>query len=67
MKLRTNPLYINYLRENNIWYKRLIRNPKDFKIFVEEMKSKYKLRPSDRLEKVVDTLGIVSNLINNMI
>lgn len=67
MKLRNNPLYIKFIRENNIWYKRLIRNPKEFNNFIESMKSKYKLRTSDKVEKIADTIGIVSNLFNNMI
>lgn len=66
-KLRENPLYIKYLRENNIWYKRLIRNPNLFDKFIDEMKIKYKLRPSDKIEKIVDALDIVSNLFNSMV
>ncbi len=66
-RLRENPLYIKYLRENNIWYKRLIRNPNSFNIFVEEMKAKYKLRTSDKINKVVDTIDVVSNLFSSMI
>ncbi len=67
MKLRENSLYVKYLRENNIWYKRLIREPKSFNIFVEEMKTKYKLRTSDKINKVFDTLDVVSNLFSNMV
>ncbi len=67
IKLRENPLYIKYLRENNIWYKKLIRHPEMFNEFVNEMKAKYKLRTSDKIEKIADTLDIVSNLFNNMI
>lgn len=66
-KLRENPLYIRFLRENNIWYKRLIRNPDSFNLFVNEMKAKYKLRTSDKINKVVDTLDVVSNLFNSMV
>lgn len=64
-RLRENPLYIKYLRENNIWYKRLIRDPNSFNIFVEEMKTKYKLRTSDKINKVVDTIDVVSNLFSS--
>lgn len=67
MRLRENPLYIKYLRENNIWYKRLIRNPNSFEEFVQEMKTKYKLRTSDKINKVFDTIDIVSNLFSNMV
>lgn len=66
-KLRENPLYIRFLRENNIWYKRLIRDPNSFKVFIEEMKVKYKLRTTDKINKVVDTIDVVSNLFNNML
>lgn len=67
IKLRENPLYIKYLRENNIWYKKLIRNPKLFNEFVNEMKTNYKLRTTDKIEKIVDTLDLVSNLFNNVL
>ncbi len=66
-KLKENPLYIKYLRENNIWYKKLNRNPELFDEFVSEMKTKYKLRTTDKIEKIVDTIDLVSNLFNNML
>lgn len=66
-KLKENPLYIKFIRENNIWYKRLIRNPNLFNQFVDEMKVKYKLRTSDKINKVVDTLDVISNLFNSMV
>lgn len=66
-KLKENPLYIKFLRENNIWYKRLIRNPSLFNQFVDEMKVKYKLRTSDKINKVVDTLDVISNLFSSMV
>jgi len=66
-KLRKNPLYIKYLRENNIWYKKLIRNPELFNEFENEMKAKYKLRTTDKIERIVDTIDLVSNLFNNML
>ena len=67
MRLRENPLYIKYLRENNIWYKILIRDSSMFNKFVEQMKVKYKLRTSDKIEKISDTIDIVSNLFNSMV
>lgn len=67
MKLRENPLYIKYLRENSIWYKKLIRNPKAFNEFKDEMRIKYKLRPIDKINQTVDTLNIITNLFNNVL
>lgn len=67
MKLKENPLYVKYLRENSIWYKKLIRNPKLFDEFKEEMRTNYKLRPIDKINQTMDTLTILTNLFNNML
>ena len=64
--IKNNPYYLSYLRENSIWYKILNRHPESFKEFEERAKEYYRLRPSDRIEKVVDTLSIVTNLMNNL-
>lgn len=66
-KLKSNPLYIKYIRENNIWYKRLIRNPNSFNDFVAELKTNYRLRPTDRLSDIADTINVVTNLLSSMI
>ncbi len=65
--LKQDPLYIKYLREHNIWYKRLIRDPSSFKQFKEEMRAAYQLRPSDKFNKMVDTLNVISNLLSSMV
>lgn len=67
IKLKSNPLYIKYLRENSYWYKILIRDPNMFNAFLEKLKEDYKLRPQDKLERVFSTIDIVSNLLNSMI
>lgn len=67
IKLKSNPLYIRYLRENSYWYKILIRNPKMFNVFLEKLKEEYKLRPQDKLEKIFGTIDLVSNLLNSMV
>ena len=66
-KLKQNPLYIKYLRENSYWYKILIRDPNMFDKFIEKLKEDYKLRPQDKIENIFNTIDIVSNLISNMI
>ena len=35
-KLKSNPNYIKYIRENSIWYKLLSRNPNLFNEFTKE-------------------------------
>ena len=65
-KLKSNPLYIKYLHENSHWYKILNRDPGMFDDFVEEMKTNYKLRPSDKLNKALSTFEMVSAIISSL-
>ena len=52
-KIKNNLMYQKFLRENSIWYKYLNRNPLLFNDFISDMKDKYELKPSDRLNKVL--------------
>lgn len=63
-KLKSNPLYIKYLHGNSHWYKILNREPDMFDKFVQELKEKYKLRPSDRLNNMISTFEMVSSIIS---
>ena len=65
-KLKSNPLYIKYLHENSNWYKILNREPSMFNSFVEEMKTNYKLRPSDKFNKAISTFEMVSAIISSL-
>lgn len=65
-KIKNNPNYIRYLREHSEWYKILNRDPRMFKNFEEEVKEVYKLRPTDRIAKALDTIEIVQNLLTTL-
>ena len=65
-KLKSNPNYIKYLRENSYWYKILTREPSMFKEFVSEVKKNYKLRPIDKIEDAISTIEMLSMLMNSM-
>ncbi len=65
-KIRSNPNYTNFLREHSYWYKILNRNPNEFKHFEEEMKKTYKLRMEDRLEKMMNTMDMVSTILKTL-
>ena len=65
-KIKSNPLYIKYLHENSYWYKILNRDPDLFNEFVEEIKTNYKLRPSDRINKVLSTFEMVSAIVSSL-
>ena len=62
--LDSNPLYKNYIRNNSYWYKILNRDPNMFDSFIEEVKEKYKLRTTDKINSMVDKIDMISKFIN---
>lgn len=58
-RIKSDSNYSRYLRENSRWYKILNRNPERFNEFVNEMKERYRLRPSDKISDVADKLDMV--------
>lgn len=65
-KLKNNPLYLKYLRENSNWYKVLNREPNSFKFFEEEAKANYKLRPTDRISKVLEYVEMMESIMSTL-
>lgn len=62
--LDSNPSYKNYLRNNSYWYKILNRNPEMLDEFIKEVKEKYKLRTSDKINEFLDKIDMISKFIN---
>lgn len=62
--LDNNPDYKRYLRTNSYWYKILNRNPEMFDVFIKEVKEKYKLRTSDKIEDLIDKIDMISKFMN---
>ena len=63
-KLDKDPRFKRYLRENSNWYKQLNRDPNSYNEFVKEMKVKYNLRTTDKIDNFVDTVDLVTKIIN---
>ena len=63
-RIRNNANSLRYLRENSNWYKKLNRDPNSYNEFVKEMKVKYKLRTIDKIDNFVDTVDLVTKIIN---
>lgn len=63
IKLKSNLNYIKFLRENSHWYKYLNRSDQYFKDFENEMKITYKLRPTDRISKAIDTFDMIQTIL----
>lgn len=53
-----------FLRENSYWYKELNRNSYSFRYFVEDMKVKYKLTPSDKINKTIDNISMIQSFLD---
>ena len=52
-----------FLRENSNWYKLLNRDSRNFDIFVNEMKVRYKLTTEDKIHKMIDNIGMIQNFL----
>lgn len=63
-RIRNNSNNLRYLRENSNWYKYLNRNSSYIKPFEEEMKQRYKLTTKDKVDKLVDSLDTISQLLD---
>lgn len=62
--INSNPLYIKFLREYSYWYKSLNRNPEFFNEFVRDMKNKYKLNPTDKLNRMLDNINMLGTFLD---
>ena len=65
-KIRNNPNYQKYLRENSYWYKILNRDPEMFKKFEEEVKHKYRLNFADRIGETLKTIEMIQNVLSTL-
>ena len=52
-----------FLRENSYWYKILNRNEKAFLEFTQDMKVKYKLTTSDKINRTIDNIGMLQSFL----
>ena len=66
LKIKSNPNLYRYLRENSYWYKYLNRSPLSLKEMEEEKKEQYRLRPTDRLENVSNTIKMIESFLEIM-
>ena len=63
-KIYSDPNCIKFLRENSYWYKYLNRDSDYFKDFILDMKDKYGLKPTDRLNKMLDNINMLQMFID---
>lgn len=63
-KIFSNNLLHQYLRENSYWYKLLNRNPLLLSDMIQEMKDKYKLNTSDKIERLGDKISLIESFLD---
>lgn len=64
IKISSDPRLVSFIRQYPIWYKRLNRNPLLFREFNEDMKDKFKIRPSDKLNKTLDNISMIQAFLD---
>ena len=62
-RINQDPRLKQFLRENSYWYKYLNRNELYYKDFIEDMKDKYKLKPTDKIAKAVDNINMINSFL----
>ena len=63
-KIKQNPNYQKFLRENSNWYKYLNRSPYYLTEFEKEMKVTYKMTTKDKLDRLSNNLDKISQIID---
>ena len=58
-KIKNNPNYLRYLRENSYWYKILNRNPKMLNKMKDDMKKAYKLTFEDKIDDFNNKMNMI--------
>ena len=62
--LKQNPKLYQYLKENSYYFKNFNRDLINEKIFAKEMNIKYKERFSDKLNNAVDSMDLISSVLD---
>ena len=65
-KIKNNPNYQKYLRENSFWYKILNRSPQSFKNFEDGVKHNYRLKFTDRIGETLKTIEMIQNVLSTL-
>ena len=65
-KIKENEYYLRHLRQNSNWYKLLNRNPANFKVFEEEVRTVYKLTKADKISRTLDTIEMLEKVLSTL-
>lgn len=66
LKISNDKKIKKYLDENSYYLKELNRNPNNIDKFISEMKVRYRDRTVDKIEDAIDTIDIVSSVLDTL-
>ena len=66
IKLKENSKLFDHFINNSYYIKDLNRNPNYFKIFSNDMKIKYKERTTDKISGAIDSIEMISDVIDTI-
>ena len=65
-KLKSNQKIYEILKHNSYYIKQINRDPNYYKIFIKDMKEKYKLRPTDKINEAIDNIDLISSILETL-
>lgn len=65
-KLNEDRKMAEYLKQNSYWYKELNRDSANYRHFVNAMKEKYHLKVTDRINNAMDSIDIISGILDTL-
>lgn len=66
LKLKENEKLFSHFMENSYYIKMLNRDPNALKNFESDMKVLYKERTTDKISRAVDTVEMISSIIDTI-
>lgn len=66
MKIKNDKKMYDLLKKNSYWIKELNRNPSSYKAFVEDMKTKYHLRATDKISDAIDNIDLIATVFDSL-
>ena len=63
LKINSDQTLTSFIREYPNWYKLLNRNPHLFNDFIRDMKDKYKLTTTDRINKTLTNINMIQSIL----
>ncbi len=63
-RINSDPRLKQFLRENSYWYKYLNRSNTYLKPFISDMKDKYKLKTTDKINKLTNNISMVRTFLD---